>query len=74
MLSVQRFIRLSSWARSAREIEHVTTYSGEEGLLPFLAHTDVLVCLLPLTESTRGILGRRVFDALPRGAALVPLS
>lgn len=62
---------VNGWARSAREIEHVTTYSGEEGLLPFLAHTDVLVCLLPLTESTRGILGRRVFDALPRGAALV---
>jgi len=29
------------------------------------------VCLLPLTPDTRGILGRRVFDALPQAAALV---
>lgn len=62
---------VNGWARTAREIEHVTTYSGEQGLAPFLATTDVLVCLLPLTDATRGILGRRVFDALPRGAALV---
>jgi len=37
----------------------------------FLARTDILVCLLPLTDSTRGILDRRLFDALPEGAALV---
>jgi glyoxylate/hydroxypyruvate reductase A len=37
----------------------------------FLAPTDILVCLLPLTDSTRGILDRRLFDALPEGAALI---
>ena len=37
----------------------------------FLARTDILVCLLPLTQDTRGILCARVFDALPEGAALV---
>jgi glyoxylate/hydroxypyruvate reductase len=37
----------------------------------FLARTDILVCLLPLTDSTHGMLDRRVFDALPQGAAVV---
>ena len=40
-------------------------------LQSFLACADILVCLLPLTDSTRGILDRRLFDALPEGAALV---
>ena len=37
----------------------------------FLARTDILICLPALTDSTRGLLGARVFDALPAGASLV---
>jgi glyoxylate/hydroxypyruvate reductase A len=41
-----------------------------EGLAPFLARTDILVCLLPLTDETRGILDRSVFAALARDGRL----
>ena len=63
--------RCSGWSRTPREIEGVECHSGEEALDAFLARTDILMCLLPLTKATRGILGRRVFEALPKGAALV---
>ena len=59
------------WNRSPREIEGVTCYAGIDTLPDFLAQTDILVCLLPLTDETRGILNARLFDAMPRGAQLV---
>lgn len=62
---------VSGWARSPREIPGVTMFSGDEGYDAFLAQIDVLVCLLPLTAQTRGILGERTFSALPKGAALI---
>jgi glyoxylate/hydroxypyruvate reductase len=63
--------RLSGWSRSRREIPGVACHAGPAELQPFLAGCDVLVCLLPLTAETSGILDRRLFAALPRGAALV---
>ncbi|MDM0010006.1 glyoxylate/hydroxypyruvate reductase A [Variovorax sp. J22G73] len=62
---------VNGWSRSAHAIEGMAMYGGAEALDDFLGATDVLVCVLPLTEATRGILGRRTFDALPRGAAVV---
>jgi len=61
----------AGWNRSRRNEPGVRCYAGPEELDEFLAATDILVCLLPLTQDTRGILSRRVFDALPAGAALV---
>jgi glyoxylate/hydroxypyruvate reductase len=61
----------AGWNRSRRNEPGVRCYAGEAELDEFLARTDILVCLLPLTPETRGILGQRVFDALPEGAALV---
>lgn len=62
---------LSGWSRSRKQIDGVTTFHGFDGLSPFLARTDILVCLLPLTDETRGILNRDLFSGLPQGAALV---
>ncbi|MGT2440113.1 2-hydroxyacid dehydrogenase [Bradyrhizobium betae] len=62
---------LLGWNRSPREIAGVTCYSGVDTLPDFLAQADILVCLLPLTDETRGILNADLFARLPCGASLV---
>ncbi|MBD8556454.1 glyoxylate/hydroxypyruvate reductase A [Rhizobium sp. CFBP 8762] len=62
---------LSGWSRSAHVIPDVTCFSGAEQRKDFLAQVDILVCLLPLTAETRGILNADLFAALPVGASLV---
>ena len=61
---------VAAWSRSPREVEDVQSFSGESGLTPVLARTDILVCLLPLTEATRGILNRSLFERLARDGRL----
>jgi glyoxylate/hydroxypyruvate reductase A len=62
---------LRGWNRSLREMDGVESFAGPDQLQPFLSGCDVLVCLLPLTPATRGILNRELFSLLPVGAALV---
>ncbi len=62
---------LAGWNRSPRQIDGVACFDGAHQLDAFLARTDILVCLLPLTDETRGILNSRLFSALPAGAMLV---
>jgi glyoxylate/hydroxypyruvate reductase A len=61
----------AAWSRTQHDVEGVDCYAGASALPGFLARSDVLVCLLPLTDETRGILNRDLFGHLPRGAALV---
>ena len=62
---------LAAWSRSKKVVEGVTCFHGEDQLGTFLQRTDILVCLLPLTEQTRGILNRELFSLLPVGARLL---
>ena len=62
---------VSGWSRSAHAIDGVATYAGPDALGTFLQAPDVLVCLLPLTDATRGLLNRRLFANTKPGAALV---
>ncbi|MCE8034297.1 glyoxylate/hydroxypyruvate reductase A [Billgrantia tianxiuensis] len=63
----------AGWNRSERSLPGVECFTGEQGLADFLARTDILVCLLPLTDETRGILSQKLFRQLPQGAMLLNL-
>lgn len=61
------------WSRTPRAIDGVRCFSGdgEDGFDAFLAATRVLVCLLPLTDATRGIMNRRNLSRLMPGAYVI---
>lgn len=63
--------RLSGWSRSRHSIAGVECFAGDASLGAFLAQSEILVCLLPLTDDTHHILNRVTFAAMPRGARLV---
>lgn len=59
------------WSRSRHDVPGIKSYAGPDELDAFLAVTDILVCLMPLTDATKGILNRELFAKLPRGACLI---
>ncbi|MDX1541175.1 MAG: NAD(P)-dependent oxidoreductase, partial [Geminicoccaceae bacterium] len=61
---------VAGWSRSVKEIDGIESFGGET-LDQFLGRTDILVCLLPLTADTRGILNTRTFSRLPEGAFVI---
>ena len=63
--------KVSAWARSPRAPDEVPVFHGRDQLEPFLAQSDITVCLLPLTHETEGILCARTFAMMPRGAMLI---
>ena len=65
---------IRAWTRSRRRIDGIETFAGADGLTAFLAGTAIVVCALPLTPATSGLLDKPVFDALPRGAFVINVS
>lgn len=60
---------VAAWSHSLKTVEGIASYAREE-LSAFLARTDILVALLPLTPETRGILNRHLFEQLARDGRL----
>jgi glyoxylate/hydroxypyruvate reductase A len=63
--------QVRGWSRSPKSLPKVTSFFGPDQLPAFLSKTEILVCLLPLTSETRGILNASLFAQLPRGASLI---
>jgi len=74
-LSAERLVDngfpVSGWSRSEKNIDGVHCYHGDEGLALLLKQSDILVCLLPLTVQTKGLLNHQTLSYLPAGASLI---
>lgn len=62
---------VSAWSRTPKHIPGIACHHGEDGLAAVVAGSEILVCLLPLTPATAGILNRDLFARMPRGAYLI---
>lgn len=62
---------VAGWSRTPKALPGVETLHGDDGLVALLARSDFLICLLPLTPQTQGILDARLFATLPKGAVVV---
>ena len=62
---------VAGWSRSEKNLTGIASYAGAPGLSQLLSRSEILVCLLPLTTETEGILNSSAFAILPRDAALI---
>ena len=65
--------QVHGWSRSAKYLPGLTCHHGAEGLRAMAALAKYLICLLPLTKATRGILGAELIRSLPEGAVVINL-
>jgi len=63
--------RVRGWTREARVVAGVETFHGRAMLPAFLEACDYLVCLLPQTPETAGIVDAALLAALPPGAHFI---
>jgi glyoxylate/hydroxypyruvate reductase len=62
--------KVAGWSRTRRTLPGVETFQGAEGLEPFLRQSEILVCLLPATPATRGIINLDLLRKLRKHGAL----
>ncbi|GGK06608.1 2-hydroxyacid dehydrogenase [Pseudomonas matsuisoli] len=62
------------WSRSPKSLDGVKCVNGMEQLDSFIASSDILVVMLPLTPQTRGLLDARRLGLLPNGASFINVS
>jgi glyoxylate/hydroxypyruvate reductase A len=61
--------KVAGWSATPKAIGDFECFHGAAGVDAFLARTEILICLLPATSDTRGILNRGLFSKLKRDGA-----
>lgn len=62
--------KVNGWSRTEKQMDGVDCFHDTQGLAPFLARTDILVSLLPLTAETENLIDRSIIDALAKDGPL----
>ena len=62
---------IRGWSRTPKNLDGIECFHGPDQLKLCLSQCRILVCLLPLTPETEGILNRQTFSAMPQGSYLI---
>jgi glyoxylate/hydroxypyruvate reductase A len=68
---IENGFKVCGWSRSKKNIKEVKSFTGHSGLKKMLAQTDILVCLIPLTDKTKYLLNYKTLSFLKKGACVV---
>jgi len=63
--------QVKGWSRTPKVINSVQCFYGNDGLHSLLSNVDILICMLPLTTQTRGILNSDLFSRMNGGSYLI---
>lgn len=66
--------RVRGWSNTLKTAEGIETSAGPSALPDILGASDILVCMLPQTPQTRGLLDAARLAQVKRGAAFVNVS
>lgn len=59
------------WSTRGQGDDGISVYQGQSGLTEVASRSDYLICLLPLTPDTRGILNASLFSKMPKDSVLI---
>jgi glyoxylate/hydroxypyruvate reductase A len=62
---------VNAWAHTHKTSNTVNLFYGEQGLQKMLSNIDYLICLLPLTKKTKGIINKSTISMLPNHAVII---
>lgn len=65
---------VTGWCRSPKDFKNISCFYGLKELNKLLEKTQILICILPLTSETKGLLSKELFSKLPIGASLINIS
>lgn len=67
----QNGFQVMGWSRTAKTLAGISTFSGEIGLVDMATQSDILICLLPLTSATKGIVNTALLNKMPKGSSVI---
>lgn len=67
----ENHFRISAWSRTPKTVAIANHYHGKDGLQTILGESDILVCLLPLTNDTFHLLDNESLASMKVGAQLI---
>jgi len=63
--------KINAWARSKKDVQNIKMHYGDDGLNQILKHADIVVCLLPLSKSTKNIISKDKINLMKKGSVFI---
>lgn len=64
-------IEIFGWVRTTKERVIKNVFTGRSSLTKFAKQCKIIICQLPLTPATKGILNKELFYSMPKGGYII---